>query len=155
MQWINIMGRLATDPETRFTANNQKVTSFRMAANRKRAGKEEATWYKVTIWGDQFDKILAYFKKGSGVIVAGEFMQPEIYMDRDGKPQISLQINAFQLAFMPSTKPAGEKLGDYQAQGGAPASTGAAFAFPSFDEVAQGSGQPRENSNYLDEEIPF
>lgn len=151
MQWINIIGRLVTDPETRFTANNQKVTSFRMAVNRKRSGKEETTWFRITVWGDQFDKMISYLKKGSSVVVAGEFMTPEIYTDKEGKAQISLQINAFQIAFMPMSKPS-DKPSESSQTASQPS---AAFGFSSFEETVQGTAPARENSHYLDEEIPF
>ncbi len=104
MNLIQIMGRLGADPETRFTANGQKVTSFRVATNSKRAGKEETTWWRVTIWGDRFDKMLPYLKKGSAIIVTGE-LRAEIYMDKSGQPQISLEITAESIRFNPFGSP--------------------------------------------------
>ena len=41
----------------------QKVTTLRVAANQRRGGKEETFWWRVTIWGEQFDKILVSLLK--------------------------------------------------------------------------------------------
>ena len=101
MNHLTIMGNLGSDPEVRFTSSGQKVTTFRVADNQKRGGKEETLWWRVTIWGDQFDKIMPYFKKGGSIIVMGEMGKPEIYTDREGNPQISLNITAFHLSFSP------------------------------------------------------
>lgn len=101
MNKILIMGRLGADAETRFTAGGQKVTSFRMAVNSRRGGKEETTtWYRVTIWGDRFDKLVPYLKKGSAIIASGE-LKAEIYTDKEGRPQISLDVTADSLSFNP------------------------------------------------------
>ncbi len=60
---VHIAGHLGKDPETRFTANGQKVTTFTMAIN-QRKGKEDVTvWVRVTVWGDRFDKMISYFGK--------------------------------------------------------------------------------------------
>lgn len=100
MNKIIIMGRLGADAETRFTPGGQKVTTFRMAVNSRRSGKDETAWYRVTIWGDRFDKLVPYFKKGSAVIVSGE-LRAEIYMDKEGRPQIALEVTADSINFNP------------------------------------------------------
>jgi single-strand DNA-binding protein len=101
MNHIFVAGRLGNAPEIRYTANGQKVTSFRLATNSKRSGKEETIWWKVTIWGDQMDKMVSYLKKGSAIIVIGELAKPEIFNDREGRPQVSLNIIASSLSFSP------------------------------------------------------
>lgn len=101
MNFIQIMGRLGVDAETRFTPSGQKVTNLRVATTSRKGGKEETVWYKVTIWGDRFDKMLPYLKKGSAIVVAGELNKPEIYTDREGKPQISLEVTAETIRFNP------------------------------------------------------
>jgi single-strand DNA-binding protein len=59
----------------------------------------------VTIWGEQFDKMIPHFKKGSPIVVFGELQKPEIFKDRDGNPQISLEIWASNIQFSPFGKP--------------------------------------------------
>lgn len=101
MNIIQIAGHLGADPETRFTPTGQKVTTLRVAANTRKAGKEETVWWRVTVWGDRFDKLMPYLKKGSAIIVVGEMSKPEIYTDKEGRPQISLELTAELIRFSP------------------------------------------------------
>ena len=104
MNHIFIAGHLGSDPEVRFTSSGQKVTTLRVACNARRAGKDETVWWKVSAWGEQFDKMIPFFKKGSSIMVMGELMKPELFNDKEGKPQISLNITASQLMFSPFGK---------------------------------------------------
>jgi single-strand DNA-binding protein len=101
MNFIQIMGHLGADAETRFTPSGQKVTNLRVATTVRRGGKEETIWYRITLWGDRFDKMLPYLKKGSAIIVVGELGKPEIYTDREGKQQIALEVTAEFIRFSP------------------------------------------------------
>lgn len=108
MNLIQLAGRLGADPESRFTASGQKVTTLRVATNSRigaKDGKEETVWWRVTIWGDRFDKMLPYLKKGSAIIVFGEVKKPEIYTDKEGRPQISLEVYAEMIKFNPFGSP--------------------------------------------------
>lgn len=96
-----IAGHLGADPEVRFTASGQKVTTLRVAA---RARKEETVWWRVTVWGEQFDKMISFLKKGSAVMVFGEMSKPEIFMDKEGKPQLSMNLTATNILFSPFGK---------------------------------------------------
>lgn len=101
---VHVAGHLGKDPETRFTPSGQKVTTFSIATN-QRKGKEDVTvWVRVTIWGDRFDKILPYLKKGSAVIVTGRMNPPSSYTDKEGRTQISLEVTAEMIEFSPFGK---------------------------------------------------
>lgn len=147
MNQITIAGRLGNDPDVRFTSSGLKVTSFRVATNSRKAGKEETIWYKVTIWGDQFEKMIPHIKKGTGLIITGELGKPEIYNDREGRPQISLNVTAFQISFSPfgsgTTK--------------SPSESTRSSDFPdseAFSHESSGQGAINEEQ-FSDEEIPF
>lgn len=102
MNLVEIMGIVGVDPEERTTPSGVKVISFRIADNIRRGDQEETIWWKVTIWGNQFDRMLPYIKKGSALIVHGEIRRrPEIYQDREGNPQVSMEVTATQLRFSP------------------------------------------------------
>lgn len=100
MNQATIAGHLGSDPEVKFTPSNRKVTTLRVAARARKGGKDETIWWRVTIWGEQFDKMMAYFKKGSPIIVQGE-MDLEIFTNREGKSQISAGITAHNIMFSP------------------------------------------------------
>ena len=106
MNLLEIAGFLGADAEERFTSGGKKVISFRVGA---RVGKDETMWWRVTIWGDRFDRLVPYLKKGTAVIVMGEMSKPEIYTGRDGQPQISLGMTAEIIKFSPFGKPKSER----------------------------------------------
>ncbi|NGX38504.1 MAG: Single-stranded DNA-binding protein [Chlamydiae bacterium] len=109
MNQITVAGHLGADPEVRFTSSGQKVTTLRVAARVRRGSKGDDTiWWRITIWGEQFDKMIPYFKKGSPIIVFGELNKPEIFTNRDGQPQVSMNITAQNLLFSPFGRPDGQ-----------------------------------------------
>lgn len=117
---VEIAGRLGRDPETRFTPSGQKVSTLTVATNVRKSGKDETVWWRVTIWGDRFDKMLTYLKKGSAVIVIGEMGKPDIWTDKEGRPQVSLEITAEIIRFSPFGNPdrSGQESGNSNAHSG-------------------------------------
>lgn len=107
MNFIHIAGHLGRDPETRFTADGQKVITLTVATNIRRGGNDETVWWRVTLWGDRWDKMLPYLTKGKPVMVGGELSRkPEIYTDKNGTQQVSaLDITAEYVKFSPFGKP--------------------------------------------------
>lgn len=125
---VHVAGHLGKDPETRFTPSGQKVTTFSIATNHRK-GKEDVTiWVRVTVWGDRFDKMMTYLKKGSGVIVTGKMNPPSSYTDKEGRTQISVEVTAEMMEFSPFGR---ERQGEGQGQGQGQASQNS-FGNPSF-----------------------
>ena len=84
---IMLIGNLGKDAETRFTANNNSVTSFTLATSYGYKGKDgnwvnETTWHNVVAWNlsDFFKDSL---KKGKKIYVEGR-LQKRDYTDKDG-----------------------------------------------------------------------
>lgn len=162
---VTVAGHLGKDPETRFTPTGQKVTAFNIAVN-QRKGKEDITvWVKITIWGDRFDKMLTYLKKGSAVIVTGRMNPPSAYMDKEGRPQCSLELTAEMVEFSPFGKT--ERSGDDQGytQGNASSAqdsqSNASQNYtqapkPAFNAPNSQYGQANQYTNPIDEDdLPF
>lgn len=117
MNLINLAGHLGADPEVRYTSSGKKVTNLRVATRARRgANQDDTIWWRVTLWGDQWDKMVAHLKKGSAVVVTGEIHKPEIYNDREGKPQVSMEVTAVHLQFSPFGKPGGQPSQQQEAQ---------------------------------------
>lgn len=155
MNQITIAGHLGADPEVRFTSSGQKVTTLRVGARVRKGTKgDETIWWRVTIWGEQFDKMIAYFKKGSPIIVIGELSKPEIFTNRDGSPQVSMNITAHHLMFSPFGRPEGQGGG----QGTEEARGSSSFTPPQANQAAQkqfGKSEEQVDEMFADEEIPF
>lgn len=102
---VEIAGFLGADPEERFTATGKRVISLRVATRVRQGGRDETVWWRVSIWGDRFDKMLPYLKKGSSVIIIGEMGKPDSYVAKDGTTQISLNLTAEIVKFSPFGRP--------------------------------------------------
>ncbi len=164
MNFIHIAGHLGADPEVRFTSYGKKVTTLRVAARTRKGQNDDTIWYRVTIWGDQYDKMITYLKKGSAVVVAGEFQKPEIFQDREGKPQISFDITASFVQFSPFGKGGSssqsQEGGMAQPHAGQPSSGPAPSQFGGFSDTAPNpymQGYPSESLKGCthDDEVPF
>ncbi|MBS3904557.1 MAG: single-stranded DNA-binding protein [Simkania sp.] len=149
MNQTTVAGHLGADPEVRFTSSGQKVTTLRVAARVRRGNKDETIWWKISVWGEQFDKMIPHFKKGSPIIVIGEMNKPEIFTDREGKPQVSMSMTALNLLFSPFGRP--ESAGQEHH-----ASTGGSNE-PAYSGVSEGFayGQGKAGSHLVDDEVPF
>ena len=98
---VEIAGYLGADPEERYTANGKRVVGLRVATRVRQGGQDETVWWRVNIWGDRFDKMLQYLKKGSGVIIIGDMGKPDTYVSKDGATQVSLTLTAEIIKFSP------------------------------------------------------
>lgn len=151
MIFIQVAGHLGQDPEVRYTPSGLKVTTLRVATNIKRGGKEKTVWWKVTLWGDRFDKKVSYLKKGSPIFAWGEMGIPDIYNDREGNPQTNFEIIGEYIGF----NPFGQK--DRNQEGGQ-GQQGEEEEQPSgrFGTKTQGSrAAPVASSGAFDDDVPF
>ncbi len=160
MNYLTIAGHLGADPEVRFTSSGKKVTTLRVATRTRRANADDTIWYRVSVWGDQFDKMMPYLKKGSAIVVFGELQKPEIFTDRDGKPQISLNISASQIQFSPFGKPdrPGQEGQESAAAPAAPSPYGMPRdnnANPYVSSGIQSGKAPSMTGETIDDEVPF
>lgn len=142
MNHTMIAGHLGADPEVRFTSSGQKVTTLRVAARARRGSKDETIWWRVSIWGEQFDKMIPYFKKGSPIVVMGEMNKPEIFTDRDGKPQVSMSLTASSISFSPFGRP--DSSGSENKENA-----------PESNAQPVAHGQAQTAAVFSDDEVPF
>ncbi len=155
MNHIVIAGHLGNDPEARFTPSGQKVVSFRVACNTRKGANVETTWFRVTVWGTQFDNMIKHLKKGSPAMVMGELSKPEIFTDKEGRPQISLNITAQSLSFSPfgkAEKPAQAGGFEQTATGHDDFNASSDANYSYYDQAAKGQGVSHA---FSEEEVPF
>lgn len=101
---IILVGNLGKDPELRYTPQGTAVCSFTMATNEKRRDKSGefqniATWFKVTLWGNQAEVASKYLTKGKPVYIEGR-LRIEEWTDRDGNNRQSLEVNGTDMQFL-------------------------------------------------------
>ena len=101
---IILVGNLGKDPELRYTPQGTAVCSFSMATNEKRRDKSGefqsiATWFKVTLWGNQAETASKYLAKGRPVYIEGR-LRIEEWTDRDGNNRQTLEVNGTDMQFL-------------------------------------------------------
>jgi single-strand DNA-binding protein len=149
MNQITVAGHLGGDPEVRFTSSGKKVTTIRVAARARKGGKGETIWWRVTVWGEEFDGIISHLKKGSAVIVIGELSKPEIFTDREGRPQVSMNITAQNIMFSPFGRPEGSGSAEGMT------SSGQSSSSEGIPQEASFHGQGKSDPVFSEDEIPF
>ena len=153
MNIITIAGRLGADPEIRFTSNGQKVTTLRVATNSRKGSKDETIWWRVTVWGENFDKMISFLKKGSAVIIVGDLSKPEIFTDREGRPQVSMNITASNILFSPCGRT--DKSENVSASIENVQKSEAKQEESEYVSFTPGAKEESKNEEFSDDEIPF
>lgn len=96
---ITISGVLGKDPERK----GEKMVSLRVANNRWLFNAEHTNWIDVFCFGKVADNAEKYLKKGSPVMVTGEYNKTE-KTGKDGVRRFFDQILCKELVFLPGEK---------------------------------------------------
>lgn len=122
MNKVILMGRLARDPEVRYSTSGKTVAKFSLAVNRrfKQDNGPDTDFFNCTTFGKQAEFVEKYLKKGTKVVVSGR-IQNDNYTDKNGNQVYSTQIMVEEIEFAESKKAASEQVGtnnNQQSQGG-------------------------------------
>lgn len=105
---VKIVGRLARDPEIRYTTQGTPVGRFRVAVGRKykdrNSGewKEEVAWVPCTVWRDTAERCGQRLKKGSPIFVEGRLKTRE-WQTKEGQKRTDLEVEAIRVQFLETT----------------------------------------------------
>lgn len=105
---VILVGNLGRDPELRYTAQGTPVCSFTIATNERRKDRngevqDHTTWFRITLWQKRAETASQYLTKGMPVYIEGR-LRVEEYIDRDGKPRHSLEVEATEMQFIGTRK---------------------------------------------------
>ena len=104
MNKITIIGNLGRDPEMRYSASGNPMTSFSIASNHRyttAAGerREETEWFNCTAFGRLADTCNQYLSRGQQVYIEGRLRSRQ-YDRRDGTPGFSLDVTVTELQML-------------------------------------------------------
>ena len=104
MNKIIIIGNLGRDPEMRYSASGNPMTSFSIASNHRyttAAGerREETEWFNCTAFGRLADTCNQYLSRGQQVYVEGRLRSRQ-YDRRDGTPGFSLDVTVTDMQML-------------------------------------------------------
>ena len=96
MNSVNLIGRLAREPELRETRNGKSVCSFPLAVDNPYS--EGADFFDVTAWGKTAENTAQYMSKGSQVGIVGRLEQQK--WEQDGQKRSKVAIVADRVVFL-------------------------------------------------------
>lgn len=104
MNIVILDGRLTRDPETK-AAGQTTITRTGIAVERsyKQDGQPTADFINIMMFGKLGDNFAKYFKKGSPVLVSGEW-RTNSYTNKDGQKVIGHECLVNHWEFLPREK---------------------------------------------------
>lgn len=91
---VVLVGRMATDPELKYTPSGVAVSTFRVAVNRTYAnaqGEREADFIDIVAWRQQAEFAANYLGKGRLVLIEGR-LQVRSYQAQDGTRRRAYEV---------------------------------------------------------------
>lgn len=99
MNTVVLIGRLARDPELRFTASGKAVATFSVAVNRPFSKTNEADFFNIVVWGRIAENCANYLAKGRLVGIEGR-LQSRSYETQTGERRYVTEVVANQVEFL-------------------------------------------------------
>lgn len=117
---VMIIGNVGTDPEMRYTANGNPVTSFRMATSRAYTTsdgerKQETEWFTVVTWNQLAEQCNQFLTKGKMTYVEGR-LRSSTWEGQDGKTRFRNEIIANRVLFLDRSAPGAGAAGNEPAE---------------------------------------
>lgn len=116
---VMIIGNLGVDPEMRYTADGNAMTTFRVAASRNYSTpdgerREETEWFSVVAWRKLAEQCSQFLQKGRRVYVEGR-LRTRSWEGQDGQKRYRTEVVADRVLFL--DRPGGAPLPEDQGAG--------------------------------------
>jgi len=148
---VILLGHLGADPETRYTAGGNAVTSIRLATTdswKDKAGdrQERTEWHRVVFFARIAEVAAQYLGKGSQCYVEGR-IQTRKWQGKDGQDRYTTEVIASELLLL-NYKDSGDSSAP-------PPSASRSSAPPAGHGGGDGGRASRPPSKDFDDDIPF
>ena len=156
---IILIGRLAQDPEMKYTQSGKAVVSFSLAVDRpftQRGKEKETDFIRIVAWEKLAELTAQYLHKGRLAAVEGR-LQMRQYDDKEGRKVRVAEVVADNVRFL-------DKAGDYE-QSGTSSSGYSGLHGGRPEEPERSAGYPRYNDDpfaddghsidIADDDLPF
>ena len=104
---FTMTGRLAADPEVRFSPSGDAVASGRVADTPRRKNQQtgewedgETLWLSFSLWGKKAEALADAAKKGDLVLVTGTLTQ-RTFEGKRGEQRTVIEVKATEVAIVP------------------------------------------------------
>lgn len=104
---VFLMGNLTRDPELRYVPSGTAVATFDLAVNRAYTlpsgeKKEEASFFRIVVWGRRAEVSAEYLTKGSPVFIEGR-LRSRSWQTQEGQKRSTVEVVAQNVQFMRSS----------------------------------------------------
>ena len=97
---VELLGRVGTEPEMRYTPSGTAFTQLRLATEcRRQDGEVEADWHTIVAWDRTAEAVNEYIGKGDRIYVAGRLAQ-NTWEGDDGQRRHRTEIHASEVVFL-------------------------------------------------------
>ena len=104
MNKVELIGRVTSTPELRYTNSNKATTRFTLAVNRgfkSDNGESKADFISILAWEGKAETICKYVKKGNRISIVGR-IQTGSYDKPDGSKAYTTDVVVGELEFLES-----------------------------------------------------
>ncbi len=99
---VELLGRVGTEPEMKYTPGGTAITTLRLATDRRRQdGETTADWHTIVVWGKSAEAVNQYVAKGQRVYVAGRLVQ-NAWETEDGQRRSKTEVHTQEVVFLDS-----------------------------------------------------
>lgn len=163
---VQIVGNLGQDPETRYTPNGTLNVRFSMAVNSRRrsndqqgTSQESTTWFTVTAWDRQAERIInmverGYIAKGRTLYVDGT-LEARPWTDNNGNQRTSLDVTLTDWQFVGGGRDQQSGGAPGQGQQNAGQDGGGAYGGSNYGSSYGGQTQPGGQDPSGFDDVPF
>ena len=101
---VMLIGNLGADPEMRYTADGNALTSFRVAASRNYTTpdgerREETEWFSIVAWRKLAEQCSQFLQKGRRVYVEGR-LRTRSWDTPEGQKRYRTEVVADKVLFL-------------------------------------------------------
>ena len=97
MNLVILSGRMARDPELRYTSGGKAYANFTLAVQKTR---DEAEFIDCIVWEKTAETIAEYFRKGNRILINGKIVTSTY--ESNGEKRKSVKVQAFSFEFIDS-----------------------------------------------------
>jgi single-strand DNA-binding protein len=145
-QHVQIAGKIAKEPEMRYTPAGKEVTSISIPVeeswlNSSGERVKVTTWYRVTFWEKSAIFVNTWSKKGTAVLVTGKLVVdpitggPKTYQKTDGTTGTSFEIQPDTIVLLAGAKTKEEAGGNQPAEQAHQVTEQATESLPVEDDI--------------------
>lgn len=102
---VILAGNLTRDPEIRRTQSGMPIVSFSLAVNERAKNRQTGEWedrpnfFDVSAFGERWEKLANYMRKGTKVTVQGRLRQSS--WEKDGQRRSKVDVVAMEIELPP------------------------------------------------------